>query len=74
MASGQHIGFLILAKGARGMVEVDRDECTGCETCIEVCPVEAISIVGDKAQIDQDTCTECETCVPECPVEAIKVK
>ena len=56
------------------MVEVDKDECTGCETCIEVCPVEAISMVDDKAQIDQDTCTECETCVPECPVEAIKVK
>ncbi len=56
------------------MVEVDRDECTGCETCVEVCPVEAISIKDDKALIDQEKCTQCETCVPECPVEAIKVK
>ncbi|MBM4041160.1 MAG: 4Fe-4S dicluster domain-containing protein [Planctomycetes bacterium] len=56
------------------MVVVDRDECTGCETCVETCPVEAISMKDDKAEIDQDKCTQCETCVPECPVEAIKVK
>jgi Fe-S-cluster-containing hydrogenase component 2 len=56
------------------MIVVDKDECTGCETCVPVCPVEAISMVDDKAQIDPDTCTECESCVAECPVEAIKVK
>jgi Fe-S-cluster-containing hydrogenase component 2 len=56
------------------MVVVDKDECTGCETCVPACPVEAISMVDDCAVIDQDECTECETCVPECPVEAIKVQ
>lgn len=56
------------------MVVVDKDECTGCETCVETCPVEAISMKDDKAEIDQETCTQCETCVPECPVEAIKIK
>jgi Fe-S-cluster-containing hydrogenase component 2 len=56
------------------VVVVDRDECTGCETCVETCPVEAIAMKDDKAEIDQDKCTQCETCVSECPVEAIKVK
>jgi len=56
------------------VVVVDKDECTGCETCVETCPVEAISIKDDKADIDQEKCTQCETCVPECPVEAIKIK
>ena len=53
------------------MVKVNPEECVGCETCVDVCPVEAISMLDDKAVIDQETCTECETCIPECPVEAI---
>ena len=56
------------------MVVVDADECVGCETCVPACPVEAITMVDDKAVIDADTCTECESCVPECPTEAIKVQ
>jgi len=56
------------------IVEVDRDECVGCETCVPECPVEAISMVDDKALIDQDKCTQCQTCVEACPTEAIKVK
>ena len=54
------------------MVLVDKDECTGCETCVGVCPVEAITMVDGLAEIDQDTCTQCGTCIEECPVEAIK--
>lgn len=56
------------------IVKVDPEECTGCETCVPECPVEAISMVDEKAVIDQETCTQCETCVEACPVEAIKVK
>ena len=55
-------------------VVVDEDACVGCEACVPICPVEAISIEDDKAVIDQDLCTECEACVVECPVEAIKVE
>lgn len=54
------------------MIKVDREECVGCETCVPVCPVQAISMKDSKAYIDPNTCTECETCIPECPVEAIK--
>ena len=54
------------------MVRIEADDCVGCESCVPVCPVEAISMKDVKAVIDQDTCTECGACVAECPTEAIK--
>lgn len=53
------------------MVKVKAEECVGCETCVPVCPVEAITMADEKAIIDQETCTACGTCIGECPVEAI---
>jgi len=55
-------------------IEVERDECTGCESCVAVCPVDAISMVDGLALIEQDLCIQCRACVDTCPVEAIKVK
>ena len=56
------------------MVKIDPETCTACGTCVDVCPVEAITLEDEFAVIDQDECTECETCIPECPVEAISVE
>ena len=53
------------------MYKVDVSKCTGCGSCVEVCPVEAIKLVDNKAQIDQDECLECGACQAECANEAI---
>jgi ferredoxin len=52
---------------------VDNDKCTGCGLCVDVCPVEAISLEDDKAKVAPDKCTECGQCVEECPNEAISL-
>lgn len=46
------------------------DECIACGSCIDECPVEAIS-EGDIFSIDPDTCIDCAACVDVCPTEAI---
>lgn len=51
--------------------QVDKEKCTGCGLCIDVCPVEAIELDDDIAKVDEDTCTDCGACVDECPNEAI---
>ena len=43
-----------------------------CGTCIDECPVEAIS-EGEIYNIDADACTECGTCASVCPSEAISL-
>ena len=52
------------------MAYVISDDCIACGTCIDECPVEAIS-EGDKYPINPDLCTECGTCADACPSEAI---
>jgi ferredoxin len=54
--------------------KVIKDECTGCEECVETCPEDAISMEDDIAVIDPAKCSECNDCVDECPAEAIVVE
>ncbi len=53
-------------------VLIDHGECTGCGSCVEVCPVEAISLVDEKAVVS-DECTLCGMCVDSCEFDAISM-
>lgn len=52
---------------------VDAEECTGCETCLDRCQMEAITIENDTAAIDLDRCIGCGLCVTTCPSEAAQL-
>lgn len=54
-------------------VQIDQEKCTGSGLCVDVCPLQAISLENDKAKVDKDACTECGQCVDECPNKAISV-
>jgi uncharacterized protein (DUF362 family)/NAD-dependent dihydropyrimidine dehydrogenase PreA subunit len=45
--------------------------CIACGTCIEGCPMEAISFVKERAFIDDTKCIRCYCCHEMCPEEAI---
>jgi len=53
--------------------EVDPEICTGCETCIDACQVDAMKFNEDEgiSYVDLDRCIGCGNCVPVCPDEAI---
>jgi Fe-S-cluster-containing hydrogenase component 2 len=48
------------------MFQVDQEKCIGCEACVGVCPVGAISMVNGKAMIDGSQCVDCGRCVEIC--------
>ncbi|UCD39200.1 MAG: 4Fe-4S binding protein, partial [Fidelibacterota bacterium] len=70
-----------LALADRGYVEMDPNtayildnECSGCKTCIGLCPYSAISFETDKelAAINEALCKGCGTCVAACPSGSIQ--
>ncbi len=52
-------------------VRVKPDTCTGCETCVSVCPFGAIEMKDGKAFITE-ACTMCGACVEACEFKAIE--
>jgi ferredoxin len=53
--------------------KIDEEKCTGCGSCVEECPVEAIKLVDNLAKIDPELCTDYGTCIDACSVEAINM-
>jgi Pyruvate/2-oxoacid:ferredoxin oxidoreductase delta subunit len=54
---------------------IDQDICSGCETCVDRCPMEAIAINdGGKAERDEASCFGCGICARFCPEGAISLK
>ena len=58
---------------SRFKARVESELCTSCETCVERCFFDAVSMEGPDgtALIDADKCMGCGICVPTCPGDAI---
>ena len=51
----------------------DPELCTGCETCVNRCQMEAITMVDEKSKVNLDRCIGCGNCVATCEVSAMKL-
>jgi electron transfer flavoprotein alpha subunit len=51
-------------------IKVNKDKCTGCETCLASCPYDSIIVKDGKAEITE-LCQLCRSCLSVCPEGAI---
>jgi ferredoxin len=63
--------------------EVETTDCNGCGRCVNICPVEAMTLVSANdpnypkrkvAKLDEDICLGCGLCVKACPHDQISLK
>jgi len=53
--------------------ETDRERCTGCGQCVEICPVQVVKMEGDFPVTDQEWCIGCGVCAIPCPASAVRL-
>lgn len=62
---------------------INEETCNGCSRCVNVCPVEAMTLVSSnnahhpkmkKAKVDESICLGCAVCVRNCPSDSISLK
>jgi len=52
---------------------INKNLCTGCGNCVEVCPPLALSSTAGKVALEEEFCEECGFCAVECPTQAIEI-
>lgn len=66
-------------KVPRTVAVIDQNGCTGCEVCIDFCPVDCIELAWNPehpglfnvVEVDQERCISCQLCAKHCPWETI---
>lgn len=80
MIAARRFGFLQPVQTTNFLPQIDETVCNGCGKCVNVCPVEAMTLVSannpnrpkmKKAKLDETICLGCGVCVGACPQRGI---
>lgn len=58
----------------KSRAEINRDLCTNCNLCMELCRFHAVEYIDGHYRVDPFSCEGCELCKIACPAQAIEMK
>jgi len=82
MLAAKRFGMLHPVHTTNFLPAIDEQECNGCGKCVDVCAVEALTLVSandphkkrkKKAKLDEDQCLGCGVCARNCPEDALRL-
>ena len=57
------------------MIKINKNKCSGCGNCVEVCPFGVFEIEKGKVIVKHlEKCKKCRACVSACPNNAIEIE
>jgi nitroreductase/Pyruvate/2-oxoacid:ferredoxin oxidoreductase delta subunit len=65
------IDIILSERFFMSLLIVNKETCTRCNACIDVCPVSIIAMGEEVPQVTFDACIACGHCVAVCPTSAI---
>jgi len=83
MIAAQRFAYLHPIHTTNFLPDINLDNCTGCGKCVEVCPVNAMTLVSANdphkpkrkvARLDTELCLGCGVCVRNCSKDALSLK
>jgi ferredoxin len=82
MLAAQRFAYLHPIHTTNFLPKIEEQNCTGCGKCVEVCPVNAMSLVSANdpkrpkrkaAQLDEELCLGCGVCMRSCSKDALSL-
>jgi ferredoxin len=83
MIAARKFGILNPIHTSNFLPVIDENKCNGCGKCVNVCPVEAMTLVSTndpqhpkmkKAKLDADLCLGCGVCMRSCSHEGLSLR
>jgi len=83
LIAARRFGFLNPVHTTNFIPVVDEEKCNGCSKCVNLCPVEAMTMVSSndphklqrkKAKLDSRICLGCGVCLRGCQEDALKLE
>ncbi len=80
LLAARRFGFLHPVQTSRFMPRIEEKACSGCGSCVDACPVQALSLVSAvdpakphrrTARLDEEACLGCGVCVRACRLQAL---
>ncbi len=72
----EQINFEALEEPGYSWIEIDRQKCNRCGTCLDMCPMDVLyfSRQGWPYMRHRDDCWYCDICAFVCPRQAVTIK